>query len=74
MEGNEKNELFEYEKYELVFNHYITESSGKNVKLDEPIKCVMCTPIGEPICESAVVEKLYFEILKYLNIDISKEE
>lgn len=65
--ANENNKLIQYEKYELVFTHYITENSGKNVMLDEPIKCVMCTPIGTPICESAVVEKLYFELLKHLN-------
>lgn len=65
--ATENNEVFEYEKYELVLNHYITESSGKNVKLDEPIKCVMCTPIGVPICESDVVDMLYLEILKHLN-------
>lgn len=65
--ANENNKLFEYEKYELVFKHYITEDNGRNVELDEPIKCVMCAPIGVPICESAVVERLYFEILKHLN-------
>ena len=65
--ATENNKLFEYEKYELVFKHYITEDNGRNVPLDEPITCTLCTPIGMPVCESKVVEKLYFEMLRHLN-------
>ena len=42
-----KNDMMEYEKYSLILKHYMTESNGKNVLLDEPLVANYVMPIAE---------------------------
>ncbi len=44
---NKHHETMEYEKYALILKHYMTESSGNNVMVDEPLVVTFVTPIGQ---------------------------
>lgn len=58
-----------YEKVRLELKHYVVESSGKNVNLDEPIVCTMCTPIGSPVPITHVLDRLFYEMRKKLEVE-----
>ena len=64
MENEKDYEIMPYEIYELALNHYISDSKGNRVKIDEPLVFRQMNQLNVPIDKNYMLHRLYNESLR----------
>lgn len=64
MENEKDYELLPIEIYELTLKHYISDSKGNRVTIDEPIVFRQMNQLNIPTDKNYMLNRLYHESLK----------